>query len=165
MVLEKEIFKGNLLDIGLENHGIIYNAYKQLNAEISVDYVEGKESENIKEGHYDSCVLLFSISKISYRKNKLRLFEEINGFLKENGALYIWDIDKGKNKIWNSKIKIETPDNRVKEITIKENNFFKDCSKEGVLKLLNRYFEVIDFNCKDGVYYIKANKIKREGKK
>ena len=27
--LEKEIFKGNILDIGFSNHGIIYNISKQ----------------------------------------------------------------------------------------------------------------------------------------
>lgn len=58
--MEKEIFKGNLLDIGMDNQGIIYNIYKEFNDNVNVEYVSGKEEgKNIKEDYYDNCILLF----------------------------------------------------------------------------------------------------------
>lgn len=62
--MEKEIFKGNLLDIGMDNQGIIYNIYKEFNDNVNVEYVSGKEEgKNIKEDYYDNCILLFSDRK------------------------------------------------------------------------------------------------------
>lgn len=53
--MEKEIFKGNLLDIGMDNQGIIYNIYKEFNDNVNVEYVSGKEEgKNIKEDYYDN---------------------------------------------------------------------------------------------------------------
>ena len=58
--MENEIFKGNLLDVGLDNQGIVYNVYKQFNDNINVEYISGKdERKNIMEDYYDNCILLF----------------------------------------------------------------------------------------------------------
>jgi hypothetical protein len=67
-MFEKEIFKGNLLDIGFSNHGIIYNIYKQYNDDnSSVDYIEGKDQKTgIEEGVYDTCALFFTLSDIKF---------------------------------------------------------------------------------------------------
>ena len=47
--MEKEVFKGNVLDIGYKNTGIIYNVYKHLNEETNIEYINGDdEKENIK---------------------------------------------------------------------------------------------------------------------
>lgn len=161
--LQEEIFKGNLLDMGMENYGIIYNAYKLLNEEISVDYLSGRAGEcGIRKGYYNNCILLLSLNKILLNKNKLGLLQEIKNYLSDKGTLHIWDMEKPRGKIWNNIIRIETPDKRVKEINLREINVFKDNSLESTLKLVRNYFEIIDFNCKDGLYYIKANKISGE---
>lgn len=163
LILEEEIFKGNLLDIGMENYGIMYNAYKQLNDEVSIDYVSGREEECvIRHDYYDNCILLFSLNKILLKKNKRKLIQEIYKYLKIDGNLYIWDIDKGSKKTCNCNIKIETPDKKIKEIIIKDMNIFKDNSKKNTLNLLKSYFEVIDFKEKNGLYYIRATKIERK---
>ena len=162
MVLSEEIFQGNLLDIGMENYGIIYNAYKQINDEVSIDYISCKEENSIRKDYYDKCILLFSLSKIKFRKNKMKLISEIYKYLKVGGSLYIWDIDKGYNEICNCSVKIETPDKKLKEVKIRNLNILLDSSTKNTMKLLDCYFEVIDFNIKDRLYYIKANKIERK---
>lgn len=162
VVLSEEIFQGNLLDIGMENYGIMYDAYKQFNDEISIDYINSKEESSIREDYYDKCILLFSFSKIKLRKNKFKLIREIHRYLKVGGSLYIWDIDKGYNEIYNFSVKIETPNKKLKEINIRDFNILKDSSIINTMKLLDCNFEVIDFNTKDRLYYIKANKIERE---
>lgn len=161
LVIKEEVFKGNLLDIGMENYGVIYNAYKGLNQEISVDYLDEREESTIRHGYYDNCILLLSLSKIFFEKTKLRLIGEVSKYLNENGNLYIWDIDKKIGEIWNEKIKIQTPDNKTKYVRIMDLNLLRDNSKENTLKLLKKHYDIIDFSCEHGVYYIKANK-KRE---
>jgi hypothetical protein len=63
--MQHEIFTGNILDIGMDNYGIIYNLYKQYNEEAAIDYVNGKDEKiYIEKGDYDSCVMLFSLNKL-----------------------------------------------------------------------------------------------------
>ena len=158
--LEKEIFKGNILDIGFSNHGIIYNIYKQYIDDSSrVDYVEGKdEKASIEEGVYDLCALFFTLGDIKFLQSKKKLIQDIYKYLKIGGLLYIWDIDKGYAKIFNSKIKIVLPDKNTKQINIKDLNVFKNSSKEITMKILQPYFEITTLKNSDNVYYMICKK-------
>jgi ubiquinone/menaquinone biosynthesis C-methylase UbiE len=158
--LEKEIFKGNLLDIGFSNYGIIYNIYKQnTDDNSSINYVEGNEEKTgIEEGTYDVCALFFTLSDIKTSRNKIKLIKDIYKFLKEDGLLYIWDIDKGFSKIFNSKIKIVLPDKSTKQIHLRDLNMFKNSSKENTMKVLQPYFKVTTLKHSDNVYYMICKK-------
>jgi len=158
--LEKEIFKGNILDIGFSNHGIIYSIYKQyIEPSSSVDYIEGKdEKEEIKEGVYDVCALFFTLSDIKFSQNKRKLVQDIYKYLKNDGLLYIWDVDKGFAKIFNSKIKIVLPDKNTKQIYQRDLNVFKNSSKENTIKILQPYFEILTLKNSDNVYYMICKK-------
>lgn len=157
--MEQEIFKGNLLDIGNDNYGIIYSLYKQYNEDNNLDYIYGREKKKkIEQEFYDNCVMLFSLSSIWTKYNKKHMFKEINKYLKEDGTIHIWDIDKGYGKLFNAKIKILLPNRKIKTIEIKDYNILKDTSKENLIKLLQHYFEIIDLRASDNIYYIKGRK-------
>ena len=158
--LEKEIFKGNLLDIGFSNHGIIYNIYKQYIDESSVvDYFEGKEAKaRIQEGTYDTCALFLTLSDVKFTSNKNELIKDIYRFLKSDGLLYIWDIDKNFIKIFNSKIKILLPDKSTKKINFRNLNIFTNNSKENTMKILQPYFEILTMTNSDNIYYMVCKK-------
>ncbi|AJD32619.1 class I SAM-dependent methyltransferase [Clostridium sporogenes] len=157
--MENEIFRGNLLDVGTDNYGIIYNIYKQYNEDSNLEYINGaEEKENIKEGYYDNCILLFSFSNIFFKKNRMNLIRDIYRYLKEGGNVYIWDIDKKLKETFNGKIKILLPGEKVKNISIKDLNLLKDSSIDTTIKLLDPYFEIKDLKSSDGVYYIKGKK-------
>jgi hypothetical protein len=157
--MENEIFRGNLLDVGTDNYGIIYNIYKQYNEDSNLQYINGaEEKENIKEGYYDNCILLFSFSNIFFKKNRMNLIRDIYLYLKEGGNVYIWDIDKKIKETFNGKIKILLPGEKIKEISIKDLNILKDSSMDTTVKLLSPYFEIQDLKSSDGVYYIKGTK-------
>ncbi|WP_434297005.1 class I SAM-dependent methyltransferase [Clostridium sporogenes] len=157
--MENEIFRGNLLDVGTDNYGIIYNIYKQYNEDSNLEYINGaEEKENIKEGYYDNCILLFSFSNIFFKKNRMSLIRDIYRYLKEGGNVYIWDIDKKLKETFNGKIKILLPGEKVKNISIKDLNLLKDTSIDTTIKLLDPYFEIKDLKSSDGVYYIKGKK-------
>lgn len=157
--LQQELFKGNVLDIGVNNNGVIYNVHKYFNKDLEVEYINGKEEEkNIEKEYYDSCVLLFTLSNLYFKLNKRNLFKDIYDYLKKDGYIYIWDINKGYNKIFTSKVKILLPEQKVKEINVRDLNIFEDNSKETILKLLGEYFTVTELKEKKGLYYIKAQK-------
>ena len=157
--LEKEIFRGNILDVGLDNYGIVYNIYKQYHDNVNVEYVSGKEEVgSLKEEFYDSCILFFSFSSIWFKMNKRKFIKDIHRYLNKDGLLYIWDIDKGYTKVFNATVKIVIPERKLRQIKLRDLNIFKDTSKQNTIKLLQEYFNVIDIKSSDGIYYIKARK-------
>jgi SAM-dependent methyltransferase len=158
--LEKEIFVGNILDIGLENYGIVYNIAKKYEEDFEVEYLEGKEGKKyIEEGIYDNCILFFSLRNLLNKKLKNNLLKDIYKYLKSDGILYIWDIDKGFGKTFMGKIKISLPDERIKEVYLKDINILNDNSKDTILQLLkSENFDIISTVCSDNIYYIKSKK-------
>ncbi|MGH4118717.1 class I SAM-dependent methyltransferase [Clostridium sp.] len=158
--LEKEIFKGNILDIGFSNHGIIYNIYKQyLDDSSSIEYLEGKEEKiRIEKGQYDVCALFLTLSDMKYAHTRKKIIKDIYEFLKPEGLLYIWDIDKGFFKTFNSTIKVVLPDKSTKQISTKDFNIFKNSSKENTIKILKPYFEVLTLKNSDNIYYMICKK-------
>jgi ubiquinone/menaquinone biosynthesis C-methylase UbiE len=157
--MQNEILTGNILDVGMDNYGIVYNLYKHYNNEAAVDYVHGKEEKRfIEKSVYDSCIMLFSLRNIWLKINKRNCLKEISNFLREDGVLHIWDIDKKYFKIFKGKIKVLLPENNIKEIIINDLNFANDTSKESIVKLIKEYFEIIDLKSSDNIYYIKARK-------
>ena len=157
--LEKEIFRGNILDVGLDNYGVVYNIYKQYHDNVNVEYISGKEEVgSLKEEFYDSCILFFSFSSIWLRINKRKFIRDIYRYLNKDGLLYIWDIDKGYRKVFNATVKIVIPEGKLRQIKLRDLNVFKDTSKQNTIKLLEEYFNIIDMKSSDGIYYIKARK-------
>jgi hypothetical protein len=157
--LEKEIFRGNILDVGLDNYGVVYNIYKQYHDNVNVEYISGKEEvESLKEEFYDSCILFFSFSSIWLRINKRKFIRDIYRYLNKDGLLYIWDIDKGYTKVFNATVKIVIPEGKLRQIKLRDLNVFKDTSKQNTIKMLEEYFNIIDVKSSDGIYYIKARK-------
>lgn len=157
--MENEMFKGNVLDIGFENYGIIYNVCKKDIEDLNVEYVSGKEDKHkLKKDFYDCCILFFALSEVwpEYKRNKL--IEDIHNFLKKEGTIYIWDIDKKFGVIEECNLKIVLPDRKLKRIRVKNMNIFNDSSCQSTKKLLQKYFEVIDCNVSGQTYYVKAKK-------
>jgi ubiquinone/menaquinone biosynthesis C-methylase UbiE len=158
--LEKEIFKGNILDIGFSNHGIIYNIYKQyIDDDTSIEYLEGKEEKlRIEKEQYDVCALFLTLSDMNSTFTRKKLIKDIYNFLKSDGLLYIWDIDKGFAKIFSSIIKIVLPDKSTKQISLRDFNIFKNSSKENTIKILQDYFEILTLKNSDNIYYMICKK-------
>lgn len=157
--LEKEIFRGNILDVGLDNYGVVYNIYKQYYDDVNVEYISGKEEIGaLREGFYDSCILFFSFSSIWFKMKKRKFIKDIYRYLNKDGLLYIWDIDKGYRKIFNATVKIVIPERKLRQIKLRDLNVFKDTSKQNTIKLLEEYFDIIDIKSSDGIYYIKSRK-------
>lgn len=155
--LEKEVFNGNVLDIGFKNQGIIYNICNEIDDQIAVDYILGEKDKNfIEKNFYHSCVMFFSLGKA---KNKKKFIEDIAAFIKLDGILYLWDIDKPRFKSLSLNIKVVEKSEKLKTIAVKAWNPFYDLSYKKMLELLKPYFQVIDLKYSNDIYYIKAKRI------
>ncbi|MEG0773347.1 class I SAM-dependent methyltransferase [Clostridium sp.] len=157
--LEKEIFRGNVLDVGLDNSGIIYNVYKYYDEDLDVDYLEGKEdNEILKSEYYDACVLFFSLHNIFNLNKKKKLLKNINQCLRENGYMYIWDVDKKPLKSLKTNVKVSLPDKSLKNLKINCSNPFTNNSKEKIMNILKDSFEVLDAKHSDDIFSIVCKK-------
>lgn len=160
--LEQEFFNGNVLDIGFCNKGIVYNLFKKYDFNDEINYINGEQcKDEIEEDFYDNCILFFSLSNIMLSNNKEKLIQDIYKYLKEDGNLYIWDIDKPFTKGFNAKIKILLPNKEIKKINIIDFNILKNASKENTVELLKNKFDIIDLKSSQNIYYLRA---KRKGR-
>lgn len=154
------VFNGSILDIGFDNYGIIYNVFKSNNKDIEVEYFSGKNlDQNINKNSYDNCCLFFSLYKFRSAKNKSKLLNEIYDFLKEDGLIYIWDVYEKDKRFSDIDIKIKLSNINFKKINIKKLNISRKNDMEKTIQLLSSKFKILDNKNRDGVYYIKAQKI------
>ncbi|WP_343216372.1 class I SAM-dependent methyltransferase [Clostridium simiarum] len=153
-------FKGNVLDIGEENHGIVYNLFKNNEEdESTVDYIEGSENKSVLEKeYYHNVVLFFYLSTLWNGKDRRKVLKDAYEFLNPEGQIHIWDISKINSKILNEKIKLILPKEEIKEIKIKDYNIIKEYSKMDALNMLEELFEIKDIRQWNDVYYISAQK-------
>lgn len=161
--LIEQKFNGNILDIGFFNNGIVYNIIKNNQEPYSLEYFHN-ESKNININHdfYDSSVLFFSFSEIIFRANRRKLLLKIYDGLKEGGILHIWDKKKDLGKTYNNKVKILLPQDKVKEIIIKDYNIFNNISNKSIKNLLCSKFDIIEEIDEGEIFYIKAQKRRRK---
>ncbi|MBE6064106.1 class I SAM-dependent methyltransferase [Clostridium cochlearium] len=159
--IDKGIFNGELLDIGFNNNGILYNGYKYFNKEVDIDYINGREEKDlIEKNFYDNCTLMFVLNNIQFKSSKEKLFKEIKEYIKKDGYIYIWDIDKGFKKCFNNKIVINLPNNIQKDLYVKNFNILRDNSQETTIKIIEKYYDVQDIKNEFGIYFIKAKNSK-----
>ncbi|SUY47823.1 Uncharacterised protein [Clostridium putrefaciens] len=153
-------FEGNVLDIGEENYGIVYNLFKRNEEDNNtVDYIEGNENKkDIEKGYYNNVVLFFYLSTLWGEKDREKVLKDAYEFLDPKGAIHIWDISKFNNKILNEDIKLLLPKEEIKKIKVKDYNIIKDYSKKDALNLLERFFEIKVIQDWNDIYYISAQK-------
>jgi hypothetical protein len=160
-------FKGDVLDIGRENYGIIYNLLKHNEDEISVDYILNESYEyEIKEEMYDTAVIFFSLSNMWNVNERKKLLFQVWKRLKEQGELYIWDYDKRQKEVVNQTISVKFPNNKNRSFIFKNKNPFCEFSLESAKKILEKYYEIEETRVCDRIIFLKAirkGNVKDEG--
>lgn len=156
--LEKEVFRGNLLDITCDGRGIIYNANKYYDSSIEIDYLESSLQENHDNIGYDSCVMFFSLHNYFTNGSKKELFRNLYNMLNKRGYIYIWDINKELFKHWSGDIKVLLPDKSIVDFKIKNLNYFEDSTPDKVINCLSEYFQVTEKVQSDNCFKIVARR-------
>lgn len=142
--LEKEVFRGNVLDITCDGKGIIYNANKHYDNAIEIDYLENDLYEKDAQNRYDSCVMFFSLRNYTTQLSRRQLFKSLYDMLNKQGYIYIWDINKEKLKAWNGNIKVALPDKSIVNLEIKNLNLLEESTSEKIIDSIKEYFNIVE---------------------
>jgi ubiquinone/menaquinone biosynthesis C-methylase UbiE len=162
--LEDVVLQGDILDVGEKNLGIIYSISKEAKDELSLDYVSSNTKVELKDRQYDACTFFFDLNKIWTSIEKERLIREISSYLKESGEIYIWDINKERGKVFNNKIKVILPNEKIKEFTFKNLNILLSSNIEEIKKILEKYFEIEETKAWEDVFFVRGKKLKTKAK-
>lgn len=162
--LEDVILSGDILDVGEKNLGVIYNLSKEAKDELSLDYVSSDAKTELKDRKYDACTFFFDLNKIWTSLEKEKLIKEVSSYIKENGEILIWDINKERGKVFNNKIKVILPNGKIKEFTFKNLNVLLSSNIEEIKKILEKYFEIEETKAWEDVFFIKGKKLKTKVK-
>jgi hypothetical protein len=158
--LEDVVLKGDILDVGEKNLGIIYNISKEVEDELSLDFVSNDTKVELENRKYDACTFFFDLNKIWTSLEKERLIKEVSLYLKEAGEIFIWDINKDRGQVFNNKIKVILPNKKVKEFTFKNLNILLSSNIEELKKILEKYFEIEETKAWEDVFFIRGKKLK-----
>ena len=60
--LEKVNIHGDILDVGEQNLGVIYNLTKEAQEEMSLDYVNEETKVELKNSTYNACTFFFELN-------------------------------------------------------------------------------------------------------
>ena len=162
--LEDINLQGDILDVGERNFGVIYNISKEVEDELSLDYVYSDSKVELKSREYDACTFFFCLNKIWTSLEKEKLIREISSYIKENGEIFIWDINKERGKVFNNKIRIILPKGKVKEFTFKNLNVLLSSNIEEIKKILEKYFEIEETKSWEDIFFIRGKKLKTKVK-
>lgn len=148
--------KGDILDVG-ESFGVIYNLSKDLIGELAVDFVCDEEQELNYES-YDVCTMFFNLSSIFSNGSRQKLIDDVSKYLKPNGDLYIWDINKEAKEIIRNDITAILPSGKMKDFEFKNLNPLSKSSIDNNEKLLEKNFKIEETKLWEDIHYIKAKK-------
>lgn len=157
--MEEVELKGSILDVGEKNLGVIYNLSKDIEDELSLDYIDDSSKTELQKREYDACTFFFELNHLWTNIEREKLIRDVWGYIKEGGEILIWDINKVRGKTFNSKVKVILPKNSIKEFTFKNMNFFSSLTIDDLKKILEKYFEIEETKTWEDIFFIKGKKL------
>lgn len=151
--------QGDILDISCDNYGIIYNLSKDVLDEISLDYVDENNKKILYDRKYDACTFFFNLSKIFSKRKRDKMIKEVSKYIKKDGYIYLWDINKEIRKRVNNKIEIILPNGNVKTGMLQNNNPFIKCDFDEIIDSVQKYYVIEEKKVWEDMFFIKGRKI------
>lgn len=150
--------KGDILDMSSENSGIVYNISKDVEEELCVDYVTSDNKSVLDERKYDACTFMFNFNNIWGNRRKAKVIKDVVKYLKDDGEIYVWDVNKEGGRFIDYKINIALPNGEIKRAALKNYNPIATCSIEEIQKILEKYCKIEETKVWEDVFFIKAVK-------
>lgn len=154
--------KGNILDVGIRNYGIIYKLCKQNEDEVAVEYVMDEEREFISDKCYDSVVLFFSLGQLNNSKARRQLFREIDKYVSDAGEIFLWEVNKAVGEMLDLDIEVIMPSNEVQNIKLQYLNPMKKLSMNEIKSMVMHYFDIIDEKEESSFFYLRGKRKQKE---
>ncbi|NLK96400.1 MAG: hypothetical protein GX275_14640 [Clostridiales bacterium] len=149
---------GDVLDVSNDDLGVIYNMYKDIEDELSIDYVDSENKRKLKGRKYDACTFFFSLNKIWSDRGKEVILKEVTDYLNCNGKIFFWDINKSKFKSVDSNIKILLPSGKIRGGSVINYNPLCYSNYEKMLKILEKYYIIEDTKVWNEMFFIQGRK-------
>lgn len=157
--MEDVNLKGDILDVGENNLGVIYNLSKEIEEELSLDYVDDERKVELQNRKYDACTFFFELNRLWTNIEREKVIKDICSYIKDDGEILIWDINKVRGKVFNNKIKVILPRENVKEFTFKNMNPFSNSNADEIKKILEKYFKIEETKTWEDIFFIKGRKL------
>lgn len=162
--MEDVNLKGDILDVGENNLGVIYNLSKEIEDELSLDYVDNESKVELQSRKYDACTFFFELNRLWTNIEREKVIKDICSYIKEDGEIFVWDINKIRGKVFNNKIKVILPKDNVKEFTFKNMNPFSSSNADEIKKILEKYFKIEETKSWEDIFFIKGRKLNNKVK-
>lgn len=156
--LENIKIKGNILDVTCDNLEVINNLSDDIEEELAIDDFKDEYQKLLEKNKYDVCTFFFNLNSFWNINKKENLISEMSNYIKENGEVYIWDINKNIGELIDVKLKCILPNREIKEYKIKNNNIFSSSSFEETKKILEKTFKIEETKVWEDIYFIKGIK-------
>lgn len=150
--------KGDILDISEENAGVIYSISKDIEEELSVDYVDESNKQVLKGREYSACTLFFNLNKLWGNRKKEALVKDVTKYIKKEGKIFLWDINKEVGQKIFNKVNFICPNGTVRSGTVKNNNLLSCCSFEETIKIVEKYYIIEETKVWQEMFFIKGRK-------
>ncbi|MGL5151506.1 MAG: hypothetical protein ACRC7N_13145 [Clostridium sp.] len=158
MSLKSLNIKGDVLDVGGDDFGVIYNVFREVENEISLDYADYEDKNKLIKNKFDATTFFFILSEVWPQANRNELIDEVVSYIKENGEIYIWDVMKSKGQFILDDIRVLLPNDKIKDVELKRINPFTVCGMDEIKKELEKKCEVVETKQWEDIFYIKAIK-------
>lgn len=162
--MEDVNLKGDILDVGENNLGVIYNLSKEIEEELSLDYVDDERKVELQNRKYDACTFFFELNRLWTNIEREKVIKDICSYIKDDGEILIWDINKVRGKVFNNKIKVILPRENVKEFTFKNMNPFSNSNADEIKKILEKYFKIEETKSWEDIFFIRGRKLNNKVK-
>ena len=149
--------EGNILDVG-ESYGVIYNVSKEIDDEVCIDVIVSKGDDVVTKEKYDSCTVFFYLSSVWSMANRYSLLSDVAKYIKPQGKIYVWDVNKEVGEIISNKIKVLLPNDKVKEFSFKNLNPISKSSSDETKIMLEKNFRIEETKEWEDIYFIKASR-------
>ena len=90
----------------------------------------------------------------------LGVIKEILPYIKENGHIYIWDINKEIGEISNNKVMSVLPSGKIKEFEFKNLNPLSKSNIDDTKKMLENIYSISEEKVWEDIFFIRGKKIK-----
>ncbi|MGL4875039.1 MAG: hypothetical protein ACRC30_10370 [Clostridium sp.] len=142
--------KGDVLDFSIDEFSLVDFKEEEIDSRHEVALTI--------EDNYDTGILFFNLNKMVGRGKKEEVIEKITNYIKKDGEIYIWDLNKSFGETVDVELKVLCPNEKFKNVKIKTNNIFSCLNVEEIEKILEKNCIIEETKVWEDIFYIKARK-------
>lgn len=155
--------KGDIIDIGVKNYGIIYKMCKESFDEVALEYVMGEEKNFIEREFYDTAILFFTLNSLSNSLKRRKLIKEAYKYVREDGEILLWDANKFIGKAVDLEVDVLFNNCEFETVNIRNTNPLVKLDLSNVKKIISPYFDLVEEKEGKNIFFIRARR-KKKGK-